>query len=106
MANDIRGTLALVAVLLLVPAAGATAELWRSRPGGDPRWASPGYDDSAWRQVPLPATWRQQGYTGFDGEVWFRRVESLDTAARLAAGRGQLGILLGRSTVFGSYQVY
>jgi signal transduction histidine kinase/CheY-like chemotaxis protein/HPt (histidine-containing phosphotransfer) domain-containing protein len=114
MAHDIRGALALIAVLLLVPAAVATAageeevrpELWRSQPGIDPRWASPGLDDSAWREVPLPATWREQGYTGVDGEIWFRRVETLDAAARLAAGRGQLGILLGRSTIFGAYQVY
>jgi signal transduction histidine kinase/DNA-binding NarL/FixJ family response regulator len=104
VANDIRGTLALIAVLLLVPAAGAAASgeetarpgLWKTRAG----------DDSAWREVPLPATWREQGYTGLDGEVWFRRVEPLDAAARLAASRGQLGILLGRSTIFGAYRVY
>ncbi|MBW8876604.1 MAG: response regulator [Acidobacteria bacterium] len=106
MANDIRGATALLAVLLLVPAAGATAELWRSRPGDDPRWASPGFDDSAWRAVPLPATWREQGYTGVDGRIWFRRVAPLDAAARLAAARGQLAIRLGRSTVYGAYQVY
>jgi signal transduction histidine kinase/CheY-like chemotaxis protein/HPt (histidine-containing phosphotransfer) domain-containing protein len=114
MATDIRGATALLAVLFLIPAAGATQpgretarpEMWKSRTGDDPRWASPGYDDSAWRAVPLPATWRQQGYTGAAGEVWFRRVEPLDAAAQLAAGRGQLGILLGRSTPFGAYQVY
>ena len=106
MAIDIRGAAALLAVLLLFPAAGGTAELWRSRPGDDPRWASPGFDDSAWRPVPLPARWRQQGYGGVDGKVWFRRVVPLDAAARLAAERGELGIRLGRSTVYGAYQVY
>ncbi|HEX3553706.1 MAG TPA: ATP-binding protein [Thermoanaerobaculia bacterium] len=106
MDNDIRGATALLAVLLLFPTAGATAELWRSRPGDDPRWASPGFDDSAWRAVPLPASWRQQGYTGVDGTVWFRRVVPLDAAARLAAGRGELGLRLGRSTASGAYQVY
>ncbi len=114
MATDIRGATALLAVLLFFPAAGATqpsketagSPLWKSRPGDDPRWASPTLDDSAWKGVPLPATWRQEDYTGVDGEVWFRRVETLDAAARLAAGRGELGILLGRSTPFGAYQVY
>jgi signal transduction histidine kinase/DNA-binding response OmpR family regulator len=113
MATDIRGATALLAVLLFFPAAGATqpgkgtarSALWKSRPGDDPRWASPGFDDSAWKAVPLPATWREQGYTGA-GKVWFRRVESLDAAARLAAGRGELGILLGSSIPFGACQVY
>ncbi|HEX4966087.1 MAG TPA: response regulator [Thermoanaerobaculia bacterium] len=114
MATTPRGAPALLAVLLFFSAAVGTAagvemarpELWKSRPGDDPRWASPGYDDSDWRQVPLPATWREQGYRGVDGKIWFRRVETLDAAARLAAGRGELGILLGRSTIFGAYQVY
>ncbi|HEV7786716.1 MAG TPA: histidine kinase dimerization/phospho-acceptor domain-containing protein, partial [Thermoanaerobaculia bacterium] len=113
MATDIRAATALLAVLLFFPAAGATqpgkgtarSVLWKSRPGDDPSWASPGFDDSAWRAVPLLATWREQGYTGA-GKVWFRRLESLDAAARLAAGRGELGILLGRSVPFGAYQVY
>jgi signal transduction histidine kinase/DNA-binding NarL/FixJ family response regulator len=114
MATDIRGATALLAVLFLFPAAGASQpgretprpEAWRSRPGDDPRWASPGYDDSAWRAVPLPATWQEQGYTGTGGDVWFRQAKLLDAAAELAAGRGELGILLGRSTPFGAYQVY
>jgi signal transduction histidine kinase/CheY-like chemotaxis protein/HPt (histidine-containing phosphotransfer) domain-containing protein len=113
MATDIRGATALLAVLLLLPAAGATqpgketarSPLWKSRPGDDPRWASPGLDDSAWKAVPLTATWRDQGYTGA-GEVWFRRVEPLDAEAQLAVRRGRLGILLGDSSPFGAYQVY
>jgi len=113
MATDIRGATALLAVLLLFPAAGATqsgqetarSPLWKSRPGDDPRWASPGLDDSAWKAVPLTATWREQGYTGA-GEVWFRRAEPLAAAELLAARRGRLGILLGGSTPYGAYQVY
>jgi signal transduction histidine kinase/CheY-like chemotaxis protein/HPt (histidine-containing phosphotransfer) domain-containing protein len=99
------GGLALLALLLLFAAPGAAAELWKSRPGDDPRWESPGCDDSAWRAVPLPATWREQGYTGLDGPVWFRRVVHLDEEARLAARRGRLGILLGPPR-YGGYRVY
>jgi signal transduction histidine kinase/HPt (histidine-containing phosphotransfer) domain-containing protein len=114
------GGLALLAVLLAFPASGAPAagaaaarpagqtagsEPWRSRPGDDPRWASPGYDDSAWRAVPLPATWREQGYAGLDGPVWFRRLVPLDEEALLAARRGRLGLLLGPSR-YGGYQAF
>ncbi len=100
-------------LLLLVLAAGAAgaqeerprAGLWKSRPGDDPLWARPGYDDSAWKAVPLPAAWREQGYAGLDGPVWFRGVVSLDEEARLAARRGRLAILLGDPS-YGGYQVY
>jgi len=115
-----RGSLglALIAVLPLLLAAGAAAGavgaapekplrpgLWKSRPGDDLRRASPGYDDSAWRAVPLPATWREQGYEGLDGAVWFRRVVALDEEARLAARRGRLALLLG-SPRYGGYQAF
>ncbi|HSS77967.1 MAG TPA: ATP-binding protein [Thermoanaerobaculia bacterium] len=114
MPTDLRGAMALLAALLLFPTAGVTQparetarpELWKSKAGDDPRWANPGYDDSAWKTVPLPGTWKEQGYTGVDGKVWFRRVVSLDAAAQLAAGHGQLGVLLGGSTPYGAYQVY
>ncbi|HEY4590414.1 MAG TPA: hypothetical protein VII86_14395, partial [Thermoanaerobaculia bacterium] len=91
------GSLALLTALLLCPASsGETpAGLWRSRPGDDPRWARPGFDDSSWRAVPLPAPWREQGYTGLDGMVWLRGVVHLDEKARLAARQGRLGLLLG-----------
>jgi signal transduction histidine kinase/CheY-like chemotaxis protein len=107
-----RATLALLAVLLAAPMPvramplPASPEIWRTRAGDDPRWASPTYDDSAWRGVPLIATWREQGLSGVDGIVWFRRKLSLDPAARLAAARGELALLVGPSTRLGACQVY
>jgi signal transduction histidine kinase/CheY-like chemotaxis protein/HPt (histidine-containing phosphotransfer) domain-containing protein len=114
MPTYVRGAMALLAALLLFPAAGLTQpgkeaprpEPWKSKAGDDFHWASPAYDGSAWKAVPLTATWQEQGYTGVNGIVWFRRVETLDAAARLAAGRGQLGILLGPSASRGAYQLY
>src|SRR5436305_4745797 len=102
------GSLALLAALLLCQAAsGETvpAGPWKSRPGDGPRWALPGFDDSSWKAVPLPATWREQGYTGLDGMVWFRRSVPLGEEARLAARRGRLGLLLG-PCMHGGYQVF
>jgi signal transduction histidine kinase/ActR/RegA family two-component response regulator len=55
--------------------------------------------------VPLPGTWREQGYSGFDGLVWYRRAVVLDPEARLAASHGRLGLLVGESS-YGGYQVY
>ena len=79
--------------------------LWKTRRGDDPRWASPAFDDSAWRAVPLPGAWREQGHDGFDGVVWYRRALVLDEEERLAAGRGRLGLFLGPSR-YGGYQVW
>ncbi|HKI05574.1 MAG TPA: hypothetical protein VKK31_26575, partial [Thermoanaerobaculia bacterium] len=51
------GVIVAVLALVLLLSLGGTAaaspgeELWRSRSGDDPRWASPGFDDSDWRQV-------------------------------------------------------
>ena len=55
--------------------------------------------------MPLPGTWREQGYSEFDGVVWYRRAFRLDEEAQGAARRGQLGLLLGPSG-YGGYQVY
>ena len=106
----IRRSILLVAVLLFstVPATAAgivpTAP-WRSAPGDDPRWAGSGFDDSAWRPVSLPGTWKAQGYAGIDGTIWYRGLVSLDEEARFAASHGRLGLLLGAPD-HGSYQVY
>jgi signal transduction histidine kinase/CheY-like chemotaxis protein len=108
------GRTALVALLLLSPTLAATPaspqpvppELWRSRPGDNPQWARPGFDDSSWRAVPLTATWFEQGYRGVDGPVWFRRSVPLDEEARRATLRGRLALLLGPSTRLGAYQLY
>ena len=112
MSNHSSLSAALLAALLVSAgmAAAATPELvqrqlWESRAGDDLRWAKPGYDDSAWRDVPLLGTWKEQGYGGVDGMVWFRRLMTLDEAARIAARNGQLGLLLGPAD-FGSYQAY
>jgi signal transduction histidine kinase/CheY-like chemotaxis protein len=104
---------AALAIGLLASVAGAAApgpspirqDLWRTRAGDDPRWASPGFDDSAWREVPLLDTWRQQGYPDRDGVVWFRRTIELDPEARLAASQGRLAVFVGQSS-FGGYQLY
>ena len=40
--------------------------------GFDLGWASPDFDDSAWRAMALPARWQDHGYPG-SGVFWFRR---------------------------------
>lgn len=36
-------------------------------------WAEPGFDDSTWQKMALPAYWEQAGVPGYDGTMWFRK---------------------------------
>ena len=46
--------------------------LWRFHPGDDPRWALPGFDDSAWPLQNTESYWDRQGYRGYFGYAWYR----------------------------------
>lgn len=53
----------------------ATLELdgpWRFQVGDDPRWADPGYDDSAWATVTLSKALSEQGVDPYSGYGWYR----------------------------------
>jgi signal transduction histidine kinase len=95
----------LLAFLLLAAPAFAVAPGWKVQAGDDPGWANPGFDDSKWRTVPLPALWKEQGLEDLDGLAWFRQTLPLDEEARLAAAKDDLGLLLGAPSA-GGYEVY
>jgi signal transduction histidine kinase/CheY-like chemotaxis protein len=93
----------LLPVLFLLAAATASAqasgESWATQKGDDPRWSRPELDDSSWRRVDLRANWREQGYQGYDGTIWYRRVVAV------AGDKNDLGILLG-PPAYGGYEAY
>ena len=43
-------------------------------------WAEPGFDDSAWPKMTLPAYWEQSGVPGYDGTMWFRKKVNIPAA--------------------------
>jgi sialate O-acetylesterase len=60
-------------------AAGSGLERWwgtfDAKSGVDPAWASPQFDDAAWKTIPVPASWNAQmpdGLGAFDGVVYHR----------------------------------
>ena len=75
------------------PVIAVRAGTWRFREGeGDESWASPSFDDSAWRRVLAPNDWRTAyGYTAADAHGWFRRNVTV-TAAQLASADVRLGL--------------
>lgn len=47
---------------------------WRFCPGDDPAWSGPDFDDTAWQEVRLPATWEaHSNYTADNAYGWYRR---------------------------------
>lgn len=59
---------------------------WQFRLGDNPNWRD-APDDGAWESVPVPSSWEDAGYWGYDGMAWYRRAFELtpQEAARLAA---------------------
>lgn len=47
------------------------------RLAGEPVWADPELDDSAWQRMELPTKWELAGLEELDGVVWFRRAVEL-----------------------------
>jgi hypothetical protein len=45
---------------------------WRLTKGTDPAWQNPGFDDSGWHAVKVPAYWDSQGLEDYDGYGWYR----------------------------------
>jgi len=52
-------------------------------------WNKPGYDDSGWDSIPVPANWESVGYAGMDGVAWYR------TSFILSAAEAKRGVTLG-----------
>lgn len=46
--------------------------LWKFHLGDNSQWKSPSYDDGAWEEISVPASWEQQGYPNYDGYAWYR----------------------------------
>jgi alpha-galactosidase len=45
---------------------------WKFAIGDSSQWASPAYNDQAWKPINLAQSWEQQGYKGEDGFGWYR----------------------------------
>jgi hypothetical protein len=77
---------------------------WRFAAGDDPRWADPGFDDSAWSTVNLAQPLENQGVEPYTGYGWYRvHLQPQDFAA-LAAGERPMLLVTGNSV--GQLAVY
>jgi hypothetical protein len=65
---------------------------WYFSPGDDVQWAEADYDHSHWKQVDVPAYWRDIGFPELNGFAWYRT--SVNIPKTLAADK--LILLLGK----------
>ena len=47
---------------------------WKFRLGDNMDWAAAAFDDSSWDQIYAPSAWENEGFNGYDGYAWYRRV--------------------------------
>jgi len=47
---------------------------WSFSLGDNPLWADPDFDDSDWNRIFVPSPWEQEGYPGYDGYAWYRKL--------------------------------
>ncbi len=67
---------------------------WRFRQGDDAAWKDSGFDDSAWQEVHLPASWEEHSGVKEDGVYgWFRRRIGIPEALRGKAFDVALGTI-------------
>jgi len=73
---------------------------WKFRIGDQEQWASPGYDDSDWAQIRVPARWEDAGYQGYDGFAWYRTTVIVPEELKNQALVLQLGYIDDADEVF------
>lgn len=47
---------------------------WKFNIGDSKDWAYPEFDDGHWETIPVPAMWENEGFHGYDGFAWYRKV--------------------------------
>jgi sialate O-acetylesterase len=47
---------------------------WKFSIGDDLKWANPDYDDHRWKTITVPAMWENEGFHGYDGFAWYRKI--------------------------------
>jgi hypothetical protein len=46
---------------------------WKFHLFDDPKWSEENFNDAAWQNISVPATWESQGFGDYDGFAWYRK---------------------------------
>jgi sialate O-acetylesterase len=47
---------------------------WKFNIGDSKDWAYPEFDDGHWETIPVPAMWENEGFHGYNGFAWYRKL--------------------------------
>jgi hypothetical protein len=47
---------------------------WKFNIGDNIQWASRNFNDTAWDAIHVPGAWENQGFHGYDGFAWYRKI--------------------------------
>ncbi len=47
---------------------------WKFNIGDGKEWGHPDFDDSNWETIPVPAMWENEGFHGYNGFAWYRKM--------------------------------
>lgn len=51
---------------------------WKFSIGDNSEWANKDYNDTEWDNIRVPEMWEKQGFYGYDGYAWYRKVMKLN----------------------------
>jgi hypothetical protein len=55
---------------------------WSFSIGIDNDWSLPGYDDSNWESIRVPASWEDQGFNGYNGYAFYRKKITISSSLK------------------------
>ena len=61
-------------------------EKLKFKPGDNPQWAIPEFDDTPWAEIMPGQVWERQGYATLDGFAWYRITINIPSRLRKDAG--------------------
>ncbi len=74
---------------------------WRFIKGDNLAYASPGYNDTEWKTIPVDRIWEASGYEPYDGYAWYRMKVVIPSALRDNSNlKDSLRIYLGKINNF------
>jgi len=69
----VSGNIGLYAGKTTMRLSGSLQGPWKFKTGDNLEWKQPGFNDSDWDKIFVPAKWEDQGYRDYDGFAWYRK---------------------------------